>query len=141
MEMKRNQIPHSTANSWKFRPPLTIWATIIILQSSKWEIWETLNLSQVAISQNMVLAINLADTTSSYFQKTWATLNPQKLKLSNSIPNYGEFMVSKETFRYGFDYTYLKRVCPEGHLNLCLTLRCLVQAPPRVNMALHTWHA
>ena len=47
-----------------------------ILQNNQWEIWATHKLSPVAISQNMDLALNLADTTSRYFQKTWATLNP-----------------------------------------------------------------
>ena len=52
-----------------------IWATVNILQNDKWEFWATLDLSPVAISQNMDLAVNLADATSKYFQRTRATLN------------------------------------------------------------------
>ena len=47
-----------------------IWATVNILQNDKWEFWATLDLSPVAISQNMDLAVNLADATSRYFLKT-----------------------------------------------------------------------
>ena len=52
-----------------------IWATIIILKNNQWEIWATLGLSPVAISQNMDVAVNSADTTSRYFQKFGTPFN------------------------------------------------------------------
>ena len=61
---------------------LGIWASIDILQNSQLEIWATLNQSPVAISQNMALAINLADTTSRYFQETLA---PEPIKIVSQI--------------------------------------------------------
>ena len=56
--------PHTTAFH---EPPLGIWTTMIILQNNYLEIWATLDLSPVAISQNMELAVILAGTTSRYF--------------------------------------------------------------------------
>ena len=44
-------------------------------KNNQWEIRATLDLSPVSISKNMDLAVNIADTTSWYFLKTWATLN------------------------------------------------------------------
>ena len=41
----------------------------------------TLDLSPVAISQDMDLAVNLADTTAMFSQKTLATLWPQPIQI------------------------------------------------------------
>ena len=37
----------------EIKTTLGIWASIVILQNNKWEVWATLDLSSVAISQNM----------------------------------------------------------------------------------------
>ena len=56
----------------EIKTTLGIWATIIILDKNN----GILIYRQLLISQNIDLAVNLADTTSRYFQKTWAIRNP-----------------------------------------------------------------
>ena len=59
--------------------------------------WATLKLSPVAISQNMDLAVNLADTTSSCFQKTLGHPEPIKIVIIKKCPKllriYGTYSV------------------------------------------------
>ena len=54
-------------------------ATIIILQNNLWEIWVTLDLWRVTISQNMDLAANDADTTSKYYPQNMGHPEPIKI--------------------------------------------------------------
>ena len=78
-------------NFQKFRPHEEFGPIIIILQNNYLEIWATLNLSPVAISQNVDLAVNLAETTAWCFQKTWATIYTHMIyiyqKVSQIIDN------------------------------------------------------
>ena len=59
IKISKNVLGHMVC----YRKFSEFWATIIILLNNQWEIWANFNLSQVTITQNMDLALNLADKT------------------------------------------------------------------------------